>query len=107
MTRYVILLISFGWLGTATILALETDETAFPKARESAKIAGYGLSKVQRWLHEVALTKIDPKTKLYISQETYTGEQLHQELHVVLQPGEEAWLQIDKISKKLHSAGVK
>jgi hypothetical protein len=36
-------------------------------ARESAKIAGYSLSKVQRWLHEVALPKIDPETHLYIS----------------------------------------
>jgi hypothetical protein len=37
------------------------------EARKSAKIAGYALSKVQRWLHEVALPKIDPETNLYIS----------------------------------------
>jgi len=52
-------------VGTATVRGAE--EAAFNKARGSAKIAGYSLSKVQRWLHEVALKKIDPKTKLYIS----------------------------------------
>ena len=31
----------------------------------SAAIAGYSLSKVQRWLHTVALPKIDPETKLW------------------------------------------
>ena len=39
----------------------------------SAAIAGYSLSKVQRWLHEVALKKIDPKTKLYISHPRGSG----------------------------------
>ncbi len=31
----------------------------------SAEIAGYTISKVQRWLHEVALKKIEPDTGLY------------------------------------------
>jgi len=35
------------------------------RARQSAEIAGYTISKVQRWLHEVALKKIEPDTGLY------------------------------------------
>lgn len=34
-------------------------------ARESSRIAGYSLGRVNRWLHEVALKKIEPKTGLY------------------------------------------
>jgi len=34
-------------------------------ATDSAEIAGYALSKVQRWLHEKALPVIDPNTGLY------------------------------------------
>ncbi len=41
------------------------EEAAFARAEESARIAGYSLSKVQRWLHEVALKKIEPDTGLY------------------------------------------
>jgi len=40
-------------------------QDAFEQASESAEIAGHALSKVHRWLHEVALTKIDPETGLY------------------------------------------
>lgn len=47
--------------------APEAEAPAFEQARKSAEIAGITLSKVQRWLHEVALPKIDPKTGLYIS----------------------------------------
>ncbi len=36
------------------------------QAEISSKIAGYSLSKVKRWLHEVAIKKIDPETGLYI-----------------------------------------
>jgi hypothetical protein len=43
------------------------------RARESSLIASYSLSKVQRWLHEVALEKIDPKTNLYISHTSGSG----------------------------------
>jgi len=35
------------------------------EAEKSAEIAGYTISKVQRWLHEVALKKIEPSTGLY------------------------------------------
>ncbi len=37
------------------------------QARRSAQIAGYALSKVQRWLHEKALPCIDAETGLYIA----------------------------------------
>ena len=46
---------------TATAYA----QDAFDQASESAAIAGHALSKVHRWLHEVALPKIDPETGLY------------------------------------------
>ena len=49
------------------------NESALTQARESAEIAGYSLSKVQRWLHEVALPKIDPETNLYISHTSGSG----------------------------------
>ena len=39
-------------------------KTAFHQAENSAPLAGYALSKVQRWLHEVALPCQDPETKL-------------------------------------------
>ena len=42
-----------------------TEEDCFRQAAESARVAGYSLSKVQRWLHERALKEIDPKTGLY------------------------------------------
>ncbi len=41
------------------------DEELFARADASAKIAGYSLSKVHRWLHEQALPKMDPATGLY------------------------------------------
>ncbi len=47
--------------------------TDFAAARKSAKIAGLTLSKTQRWLHEVALKKIDPETNLYISHSRGSG----------------------------------
>ena len=51
----------------------EGEVEAFKRAKRSAKIAGYSLSKVQRWLHEVALPKIDPKSGLYISHSKGSG----------------------------------
>jgi len=42
------------------------DSASLNQARTSSKIAGYSLSKVKRWLHEVAIKKIDPKTGLYL-----------------------------------------
>ena len=41
------------------------QDGAVRQAETSAEIAGYSLSKVQRWLHEVALNKIDLETGLY------------------------------------------
>ena len=49
------------------LYAEETHDPVFEQARKSAAIAGKTLSKVHRWLHEVALKKIDPETGLYIS----------------------------------------
>ncbi|MEA3367173.1 MAG: hypothetical protein U9R68_03550 [Planctomycetota bacterium] len=40
-------------------------QASFRQAAASAEVAGYSLSKVQRWLHEVALAKIEPDTGLY------------------------------------------
>jgi hypothetical protein len=44
----------------------DIDGKCFKQADVSSKIAGYSLSKVKRWLHEVAIKKIDPVTGLYI-----------------------------------------
>lgn len=40
-------------------------QAALERATKSADIAGYAISKVQRWLHEKALPMIDPDTGLY------------------------------------------
>ena len=42
------------------------DRESLRQAEISSKIAGYSLSKVKRWLHEVAIKRIDPETGLYI-----------------------------------------
>ena len=42
-----------------------TEERLFARAAASAEVAGYSLSKVQRWLHEAALKRIDAETGLY------------------------------------------
>ncbi|TKJ34299.1 MAG: hypothetical protein CEE38_18525 [Planctomycetes bacterium B3_Pla] len=44
----------------------DTDSKCLKQAEVSAGIAGYSLSKVKRWLHEVAIKKIDANTGLYI-----------------------------------------
>jgi len=55
-----------GVLRATTPAPAAPDEgAAFERAAESASIAGYSLSKVQRWLHEKALKAIDPETGLY------------------------------------------
>ncbi|MHC4088357.1 MAG: hypothetical protein ACYSWZ_20455, partial [Planctomycetota bacterium] len=36
-------------------VAQEAEDPAFGRARKSAEIAGHTISKVQRWLHKVAL----------------------------------------------------
>jgi hypothetical protein len=45
--------------------AAGADAPCWKEAARSADIAGYALSKVQRWLHERALKNIDPETGLY------------------------------------------
>jgi hypothetical protein len=47
--------------------------SALADARRSAAIASHTLSKVQRWLHEATLPKIDPKTGLYLSHTSGSG----------------------------------
>lgn len=42
-------------------------EAGFQQAAKSAELAGFSLSKVQRWLHERALPAIDRETGLYRS----------------------------------------
>jgi len=55
-------------LGAAASATQAAEDTAFKKAAESARIAGYSLGKVQRWLHEKCLPAIDKKTGLYRGQ---------------------------------------
>jgi hypothetical protein len=45
---------------------VSVDSAAVKRAEGSSKIAGYSLGKVKRWLHEVAIEKIDPETGLYL-----------------------------------------
>jgi len=53
---------------SASDLKSETpNPAALIEARRSAAIASHTLGKVQRWLHEAALPKIDPATGLYLS----------------------------------------
>ena len=54
---------TFGWAAGESPAVSEAE--SFRRAGESARIASYSLSKVQRWLHEAALKKIDPATGLY------------------------------------------
>ncbi|MBI2422941.1 MAG: hypothetical protein HYV27_08950 [Candidatus Hydrogenedentes bacterium] len=44
---------------------------ALARAQHSATVAGASLSKVHRWLHEVALKRIDPATGLYRADEKW------------------------------------
>ena len=52
-------------LSLATNCAQGAEDPAFDKARESAEIASFTISKVQRWLQDVALKKIESETGLY------------------------------------------
>ncbi|MHC4504452.1 MAG: hypothetical protein ACYTFI_14190 [Planctomycetota bacterium] len=63
--RSVRLLLLFTVVCSTVTAAHCAEDAALEQARKSAKIAGYSLSKVQRWLHEVALKKIEPDTGLY------------------------------------------
>lgn len=52
-------------LCVSVVNTLSVSPAAVEQATDSARIAGYALSKVQRWLHETALPVIDPNTGLY------------------------------------------
>ncbi len=56
-------------LSLNTPVVQSSEDPGFITAKDSAHVAGYAFSKVQRWLHEVALKKIDPKTGLFISSQ--------------------------------------
>jgi hypothetical protein len=70
-----------GWLVAFSVTALsitcvravEEPPSVLADARRSAIIASHTLGKVQRWLHEAALPKIDPKTGLYLSHDKGSG----------------------------------
>ncbi|MFP6596478.1 MAG: porin [Candidatus Hydrogenedentota bacterium] len=56
-------------IGFTTPSFAQVDEkAASAQADISAEIAGHSLSKVHRWLHEIALPKIDPETGLYFAR---------------------------------------
>lgn len=62
----------FTTISATTLLATAADDD-FAQARASAQMASPTLSKTQRWLHQVALKKIDPGTKLYLSHHRGSG----------------------------------
>ena len=64
MKRITLLLLASLIISVATAGYCQ-EKASLQQARESAKIASYSLSKVQRWLHEAALKKIEPDTGLY------------------------------------------
>lgn len=64
--RFQALLLFLLLVGGQSLMSAE-DAVVLDQARKSARIASFTLSKVQRWLHEVALKQIDPATGLYIS----------------------------------------
>ena len=49
----------------STLFNIAYGDHAFEQASQSGAIAGHALDKVHRWLHEIALPKIDPSTGLY------------------------------------------
>ncbi len=59
------------WFGGAlfALMAITSfvraDDATDKTLEKSAEVAGYSISKVQRWLHEKALPKIEPDTGLY------------------------------------------
>jgi hypothetical protein len=61
-TRLLLVMCLFSSVVTTGYCA---EKAVWQEAKQSARIAGFSVSKVQRWLHEVALTKIEPDTGLY------------------------------------------
>ena len=62
--RLVYSLAAMALLWTACPVPAQED-AAFAQATRSGELAGVTLDKVHRWVHEVALSKIDPQTGLY------------------------------------------
>ncbi len=52
------------WAAMSAEATADGNDDGLGAAQRSARIAGYALSKVQRWLHEVALQRIDPNWPL-------------------------------------------
>jgi len=65
--KHSILLTCIISLISPAAFAQEENADAIAQAAHSAEIAGHSLSKVHRWLHDIALPKIDKKTGLYIA----------------------------------------
>lgn len=59
------IILSLCMLFPFVVSSSKAEDDAVIQARASADVAGRSLSKVQRWLHEVALKKIEPDTGLY------------------------------------------
>jgi len=57
-----------SWLQAGSAQDQVEVESGLGKAAESARIAGFSLSKVQRWLHERCLPAIDKETGFYRGQ---------------------------------------
>ena len=57
----------FGTIATLAAPSHAADPGTVEQATRSAEIAGHSLSKVHRWLHEIALPRIDAETGLYIA----------------------------------------
>lgn len=64
MNRYLFLALAVFAAASSPVRADRMEES-FKQADKSAEIAGFTISKVQRWLHEVALKRIEPDTGLY------------------------------------------
>ncbi|UCF15028.1 MAG: hypothetical protein JSW59_16590 [Phycisphaerales bacterium] len=60
------IVLAAGILADSLCAGESVDNAVLRQAERSSKIAGYSLSKVKRWLHEVAIKKIDPETGLYL-----------------------------------------
>lgn len=67
MKRFSLFIITISFVMFSMGVPAQDVKEAYQQARESSEIAGYSLSKVQRWLHEKALPVIDEKTGLYIA----------------------------------------
>lgn len=61
-------------LGLAIAGPAASQGVAFEEARQSAATASFTINKVQRWLHEAALKKIEPGTGLYRPDGEYNYE---------------------------------